>query len=476
MNKQVIFMVLLSLYGIFGSFVISPFVGMAVYICYAVLRPQALWKWSLPEFGWSFYVALGTIAATLVVGPRIQQQDKRHANHVFTRMLIAHLPFWLFAFWIYVTYYTARIQHLGDFHMEEYRKMFIMYLIAILAIRKVSHAWIIVVIYAASLGYISYEINYLYLVNGYLGIVRNGYGGYDNNGAGMLLAMGIPACIYAWEGYRGPYRWIFLAMVPIILHAVLCTYSRGAMLGIIVTVPFWIFRGTKRCRWWKIAALIGLVAMVPILAGDEIQKRFFSVNEYEKDDSANSRFTSWSIAWRIAVENPIFGVGVRNSSALTKEMGADLEGRVIHNQYLQIAADNGIVGMIFYLSIIAFAFYGFETTIRRAKRSTDPDAERAMLAALAAESSLITYLWSAIFLSCEAFEPQYYLLFLGIQLPMIYKGSEQALNPVVFHPTQRWVPPVPRPQSVRPPVRSRVPEQSAKTPPKSADVNEAGQR
>jgi probable O-glycosylation ligase (exosortase A-associated) len=449
--KQLIFMVLITGFGMIGSFTISPFIGMAVYIAYAVLRPQYLWKWSLPEVGWSFYVAIATIGATFIVGPRINAQDKRHVNHVFSWMLIGHLPFLLFAFWIYLTYYTARHPELGDFHMEEYRKLFIMYVIAILAVRKLVHCWTIIVIYALALGYISYEINFLYLVNGYLGIVKNGYGGLDNNGAGMLLAMGIPACIYCWEYYRNPIRWLFLALVPIILHAVLCTYSRGAMLGIIVTVPFWIFRGTSRCRWWKLLALIGLISMIPIIAGQEIQNRFFSVQEYEKDDSAGSRLTSWAIAWRLAVENPILGVGVRNSPKFTFAMGADMEGRVIHNQYLQIAADNGIVGMVFYLSIIVFAFYGFEKTIQRAKQNPhDPESERAKLTALAAEGSLITYLWSAIFLSCEAFEPQYYLLFLGLQLPMIYQGATQGFSPAAvpqyrypYYPQRRQPAPAP---------------------------------
>ena len=62
--KQVIFMVLLTLTGTAGVVVVRPFLGVAVYYLFAVLRPQYLWQWSLPaDVTWSFYVALATLLA-----------------------------------------------------------------------------------------------------------------------------------------------------------------------------------------------------------------------------------------------------------------------------------------------------------------------------------------------------------------------------------------------------------------------------
>ena len=53
--------------------------------------------------------------------------------------------------------------------------------------------WILLVLTASLLGYIAYEVNFLYLAYHYLGIWRSGYGGLDNNGAGLMLAMGTSA-------------------------------------------------------------------------------------------------------------------------------------------------------------------------------------------------------------------------------------------------------------------------------------------
>ena len=73
------------------------------------------------------------------------------------------------------------------------------------------------------------------------------------------------------------------------------------------------------------------------------------------DASANSRLTTWRIAWQMAGENPIFGLGIRNSNLYTYDYGADMPGRTIHSQYLQTAADSGLVGLGLYLAALFIA-------------------------------------------------------------------------------------------------------------------------
>src|SRR5262249_25590829 len=140
-----------------------------------------------------------------------------------------------------------------------------------LLIRTVRQVWILMLLAAAALGYIAYEVNYQYFVNHYLGIYRNGYGGLDNNGAGLMLAMGVPLCYFTWEGMHSRWRWLFLALIPVLLHAVLMTYSRGAMVSLIALVPLFFLRGKRRT--WLMAFAVGMAFLVPMLAGKEIRER-----------------------------------------------------------------------------------------------------------------------------------------------------------------------------------------------------------
>ncbi|HMO36621.1 MAG TPA: hypothetical protein PKA06_11315, partial [Gemmatales bacterium] len=112
--------------------------------------------------------------------------------------------------------------------------------------------------------YIAYEINDIYLSQGYLLVYKRGYGGLDNNGAALMLAMGVPMCLYAWDGIRKWWRWGFLLAVPVIIHAVLTSYSRGAMVSLIAIIPIFLFRAQRRVQ--VLVMLGAILALVPIMA------------------------------------------------------------------------------------------------------------------------------------------------------------------------------------------------------------------
>src|SRR6516165_8280922 len=151
------------------------------------------------------------------------------------------------------------------------------------------------------------------------------------------------------------YRWIFAAIVPVIVHAVLMTYSRGAMVSLLLMCPMLLMR--SRNRLLMTAVFVAFFAVVvPIMAGPEIRARFLTIENHEVDASANSRRAAWKAAWQMAIENPIFGVGLRNSPLFSYQYGADSEGRVIHSQYFQVAADNGFVGIALYLIVLGTAW------------------------------------------------------------------------------------------------------------------------
>jgi probable O-glycosylation ligase (exosortase A-associated) len=418
--KQLIFMIALTLIGVVGSLTISPFYGLAVYYLFAILRPQFMWWWSLPAgVPWSLYVAWATIAATLL-GVRPARQGQGGVESPIPerpRWNSAHVLVLLFGVWICVSFLVMGPSELGTLYMVDYAKHFTMFIIASLVIRSVRQVWILVLIAASALGYIAYEVNYLYFVNGYLGIARDGYGGTDNNGAGLLLALGVPLCYFAWEGLRKWWRWLYLGLIPVLIHAVLMTYSRGAMVSLLVCSPLFFFRSRKRLHLAVIA--VAVAALVPFLAGKEIRARFFTIEKSDEDASAQSRFQSWEAGWRIAQDYPIFGAGVRKSMQLVHQYGMDMENRAIHDQYLQIAADNGFVGAGLYMAALGATWWGLRRVRRATKSAGDPESCEAYAAACGIEGALLVFCTAAIFLSCEMLEAQYILILLGAQLPAV---------------------------------------------------------
>ena len=164
----------------------------------------------------------------------------------------------------------AKDQEVASFYFIEYVKIFGMMAVSMFLLRTVDQLYFLVIQSALALAYIAVEVNDLYLRNNYLGIYHNGYGGLDNNGAGLMLAMGLPICVMQWDHLRSLWRWFFLALAPVITHAVLMTYLRGAMLSLLVVCPLLAIRCKRRLQLAALGAVF-FVGAIPVMAGPEIR-------------------------------------------------------------------------------------------------------------------------------------------------------------------------------------------------------------
>lgn len=438
--KQLLLMIVLTLAGTVGVVVMSPFWGVAVYYLFAVLRPQHLWQWSLPaDVPWSQFVAIATIFGGLLtvmgfVPAAVTAKNGTRSSSPRPRLTWAHISLMLFGVWVAVAWVTARNRDVAFDSFVEYLKIFVMFITASLIVHSVRQLWVLMCIAALALGYVAWEINAMYLFQGYLSIYHRGYGGLDNNGAGLMLAMGVPLCLFAWESTTRWWRVIYLLLIPVLIHAVLMSYSRGAMVSLLVVAPLLVFR--SRARGLMLVGALGLVWLVPSLAGPEIRARFFTLERYEAQNSAQSRFASWNAGWQLARENPIVGVGLRNSNLFSQQYGADMRNRTIHSQYLQVAADMGLVGLALYLVTLGSVWLSLRRVRRAARKRTDESGRQAHAVACGAETAMLVFLVGALFLSLELFELPYLLLLLGAQLPVVLASAPAAVaNPAVARNT-----------------------------------------
>jgi O-antigen ligase len=186
------------------------------------------------------------------------------------------------------------------------------------------------------------------------------------------------------------------------------------MLALVVAAPLLVLRTRRRLQFSLV--FVALLAMVPYLAGQEIRQRFFSIQQYQTDGSANARFSSWEAAIQIANDHPVFGVGIRNANLVSYRYGADLEGRTIHSQYLQTLADAGYPGLFFYLVALACTWVAMARARRVLKRRDDPEAKLAHSMLNGVEGALFIFCFGAVFLSLEVFELPYLMALMGAQI------------------------------------------------------------
>ena len=145
--------------------------------------------------------------------------------------------------------------------------------------------------------------------------------------------------------------------------------SRSSFIGLfIIMLSFFIWANKKHIYKSGIitAVLISsyffVQATVTTDNPDEITDRISSISINTQDDSINERLGYYSDALHSISKNPLFGIGIGNWKLKSIEYdAADIEGYIIpyhaHNDFLQIAAEIGVIGLVFFMMIIIIPSY-----------------------------------------------------------------------------------------------------------------------
>jgi O-antigen ligase len=174
-----------------------------------------------------------------------------------------------------------------------------------------------------------------------------------------------------------------IVLVGVLLFALLLTIKRAVLMFGIVALCVVYVNMDKQRKTNKMLRLImlGIVAIVAftvaaetIPAINDVVLRFSGMGS---DVSSQNRLLMWGLAWSLFWRNPIFGIGLwgyQNSyyfnlfSAGTNSLYAALN---VHNVYLQVLCEFGIVGMIVYIYAIVTSLYTTFVTLRDIKAKTD---------------------------------------------------------------------------------------------------------
>lgn len=170
--------------------------------------------------------------------------------------------------------------------------------------------------------------------------------------------------------------WRSLFIITAFFNFVLLYYTatRGALLGLVVGVlvslMLFVFFGGGKLRKLSLGLLIALFALGGVfwLAKDSnfvtsspVLSRFASISLTEA--TTESRFLIWNMSLQGFKENPVLGWGPENYSQVFSKYYNPLMWRQepwfdrSHNIFLDWLIDAGLLGLLVYLSLFAFAFY-----------------------------------------------------------------------------------------------------------------------
>jgi probable O-glycosylation ligase (exosortase A-associated) len=225
----------------------------------------------------------------------------------------------------------------------------------------------------------------------------------DNNDLGLALNMTLPLMFFLFQTERNPkLRRLFLWLVGCLVLGIFCTYSRGALVGLVVVAGLMIMQLRQRI---VLIPMLALVVLVAALFAPEKWKDRMDLAQKNRtlDASAYSRINAWTFSWNLVQDYPITGGGFET---FEKELfdryaptSKDVHGP--HSIYFGVLGEHGFVGLGLYLTLVASCFLSTRKIIKASKLYGD---EVATGYALMCRYSLIGFLTCGLFLGRAYFD------------------------------------------------------------------------
>lgn len=392
----------------------NPFVGLLIYISFAILRPEFLWYWSVPQGQYSRVVALGLLAGWVVHGMGRWQFDRAGG------VVAALIGYWL---WSVISAFAAPDQIAAWTFVESLSKIALPFIVGITVVNSVPQlkqlAWVI----AGSHAFLAYEFNLSYW-GGWNRVMAVGHGGADENvlSIGMVAAAGFTFFL-AMSVRRWWLKLLAFVSVLLMAHVILFAFSRGGMLGLIVVGFAGFCLIPRKPAHYLILAVV--LALGLRLAGTEVRQEFMTVfaESEERDESAQSRLDLWSDAWDAMLRNPVLGLGPDHWPLVAAAYGWP-EGKEVHSLWLQLGAELGFPGLLLLLAFYGLCIVRLWPIMRGRQAVFDPWLRPAALMVIV---SLIGFGAAAQFVTVEALEVPYYIALVGAG---VLKVASQAEGPL----------------------------------------------
>lgn len=225
---------------------------------------------------------------------------------------------------------------------------------------------------------------------------------------------------------RGRLRWAYGAATVLIAAGMLFAFSRGAIVALVLVVPFALAFRLVRPRQVAAAALAGVIVLAAV---PHYAERVLSVGEIvvqaaglepsgmrNADGAARGRLTEMKAAGLLFLENPIWGAGPGLAPYAYAEHANVVGGKVragtrrSHNLYLQLAAETGLMGLGAFLLVVGLAFAELDRARRRLR-----GADRTLWTQVVGlELALLISLTTSLFLHAAYIRYFWLLIGLGI--------------------------------------------------------------
>lgn len=184
---------------------------------------------------------------------------------------------------------------------------------------------------------------------------------FDPNDTAYVLLSLFPLCLYFVRFDEGLLKkLVAIAAVFSAIAVILQTGSRGGVLALAVVLLIMLLTRAGGIGARQKIFLVAMLASIWLFMRDKIDvERYLTLLDLSSDYNVTGeegRFNVWQAAIELAFANPLTGVGVECFSfawGITRQLAGDpnIQWKAVHNSFLQVAVEVGLVGFGVFLLI-----------------------------------------------------------------------------------------------------------------------------
>lgn len=190
----------------------------------------------------------------------------------------------------------------------------------------------------------------------------------------MLVGTAMSALL----AFRLPKWRLLLSVIAITgIAGIIFTFARSAT-ALIALGCVWLAIKFRKERHFPAVLMLSVlmgISIIPFIP-DRLWDGFSSIGEAGEDWTLGRRVGYHVVGFDLMVQNPVFGVGVNNFREHYLDddyrfvYGRQYEARALHNMYLSVAAETGLIGFSFFSVMILLSVVGLYQV---RKKTHDPE-------------------------------------------------------------------------------------------------------
>lgn len=347
-------------------------IGASMWLWSAMFYPKG-WVWGFANsIRFNLLIAIATMLAYLFQKEKIKTE-------------ISGLSILVFIFFIWATISSALTISNPDIVWHEWNlfmKIIVFYFICTMTLKTKHHIHVFLWALALSATFYGAGEGVKYIVSGG-GHVLKGIPGSrlsDRNELALALNMALPILLFLFSQSKNNILKLGLAGAVVLnIIAIVGSFSRGGMLGLIVVGGYFFIKSKKKILVLIIVSLS--LTMASKFVPEEWVNRMDTINTMNEDNSFLGRVAAWKEAVLIAADNPVFGAGFKAGQNPVVWKYYELEfykldfivdtseyiapfAKAAHSIYFQVLGDQGFVGLLIFLGIIIMSLGNLKKVIK----------------------------------------------------------------------------------------------------------------